>query len=64
MKCHEYCQSLFDQIFLPVLEERFADLLPRLSAGVVGWGSDVLGADDQLSRGTQLGILKVSAHAA
>ena len=50
MKCYEYCKTLFDEVFLPVLQEQFPEILPRLSAGVVGWGSDVLGADDELSR--------------
>ena len=50
MKCHEYCQAMFDEVFMPVLGERFAEVLPRLSVGLVGWGSDVLGGDDDLSR--------------
>ena len=50
MKCYEYCQALFDEVFLPVLRERFPEILPRLSVGVIGQGSDVLGADDELSR--------------
>ena len=50
MKGYEYCQALFDEVFLPVLEVRFPDILPRLSVGVVGMGSDVLGADDKESR--------------
>ena len=50
MRCYEYCQVLFDEIFLPVLRERFPDILSFLSAGVVGQGSEVLGADDELSR--------------
>ncbi len=50
LKGHVYCKVLFDEVFLPVLKERFPDVLPRLSAGVIGLGSDVLGADDELSR--------------
>ena len=50
LKGHVYCEILFDEVFLPVLKERFSDVLPRLSAGVIGLGSDVLGADDELSR--------------
>ena len=49
LKGHTYCKILFYEIFLPVLKERFPDVLPRLSAGVIGVGSDVLGADDELS---------------
>ena len=50
LKGHTYCKTLFDEFFLPVLKERFPNVLPRLSAGVIGMGSDVLGADDELSR--------------
>ncbi|MXY27867.1 DUF4037 domain-containing protein, partial [Candidatus Poribacteria bacterium] len=50
LKGHVYCQILFDEVFLPILKESFPDVLPRLSAGVIGLGSDVLGADDELSR--------------
>ena len=50
VKGHVYCKILFDKIFLPILKERFPDVLPRLSAGIIGLGSDVLGADDELSR--------------
>lgn len=50
MKCHEFCQALFDERFLPLLQERFPQILPKLSIGVVGAGSEVLGADDELSR--------------
>ena len=50
LKGHVYCKVLFDEVFLPVLKKRFPDVLPRLSAGIIGLGSDVLGADDELSR--------------
>ncbi|NKB70484.1 MAG: DUF4037 domain-containing protein [Candidatus Latescibacteria bacterium] len=50
MQGHQFCKALFDDIFLPVLQERFPDVLPRLSAGVIGSGSDVIGVDDELSR--------------
>ena len=50
LKGYTYCKTLFDEFFLPVLKERFPNVLPRLSAGVIGMGSDVLGADDELSR--------------
>ena len=33
LKGHVYCKALFDEVFLPVLKERFPDVLPRLS----GW---------------------------
>lgn len=50
LKGHVYCKVLFHEVFLPVLKEHFPEVLPRLSAGVIGLGSDVLGADDELSR--------------
>ena len=50
LKGHVYCEILFHEVFLPVLKECFPEVLPRLSAGVIGLGSDVLGADDELSR--------------
>lgn len=50
LKGHVYCKILFNEVFLPVLKECFPEILPRLSAGVIGLGSDVLGADDELSR--------------
>ena len=51
LKGHVYCKALFDEVFLPILKERFPDVLPRLSAGIIGVGSDVLGADDELNHG-------------
>jgi len=58
MKCYEYCQALFDEIFLPVLKEKHSEILPRLSVGVIGQGSEVLGADDELSRDHDWGPMK------
>ncbi len=58
MKCYEYCQALFDEVFLPVLQEKYSEILPRLSVGVIGIGSDVLGADDELSRDHDWGPMK------
>lgn len=50
MKGHQFCQALFDDIFLPILQEQFPNVLPRISAGLIGSGSDVIGADDELSQ--------------
>lgn len=50
MKCHEFCNKLFHKVFLPVIKDEFSEYLPRLSAGVFGRGSEVLGADDEFSR--------------
>ena len=56
MKCHELCQEAFFDLFKPVFEEEVPEILPRLSAGVLGGGSDSLGADDELSRDHDWGI--------
>lgn len=50
MNGQEFARALFHGVYLPVLEREFPDVLPKLSAGVVGTGSEVLGADDALSR--------------
>ena len=59
LKGHVYCKVLFNEVFLPVLKECFPEVLPRLSAGVIGLGSDVLGADDELSRDHDWGTQQV-----
>ena len=58
MQGHAYCQALFDDVFLPILQAQFPNLLPHLSAGVIGLGSDVLGADDTHSRDHDWGPCK------
>jgi len=40
----------FREYGLPTLEREFPELVGRLGAGLLGFGSDVLGADDALSR--------------
>ena len=50
MNCQEVCERAFREVFVPVLESEFPGVLERLSAGVVGGGSDSLGTDDELSR--------------
>lgn len=47
IKGAELCESFFYDIARPILEEQFSGL--RYSAGLIGWGSDVLGYDDALS---------------
>jgi len=41
------CESFFNEIACPILEEEFPGL--KYSAGLIGWGSDVLGYDDAMS---------------
>ena len=50
MKGLELARSYFHQEGLPMLERDFPELLPRLSAGLVGEGSHCFGFDDELSR--------------
>ena len=64
LKGHLYCKALFHEVFLPILKERFPDVLPRLSAGIIGLGSEVLGADDELSRDHDWGTEQVPTPAA
>ena len=40
----ELCQSFFNEIAKPILEENFPNL--QYTAGLIGYGSDVLGFDD------------------
>ena len=56
MKAQELCRRAFFDLFQPVLSEQFPDVLFRLSAGVVGGGSDSLGAGDELSRDHDWGL--------
>lgn len=47
MKGMELCQSFFHDIVKPIIGKKFATL--RYSAGLLGYGSDVLGYDDETS---------------
>ena len=40
-------ESFYNECALPLLREHYPDL--RYSAGLIGWGSDVLGYDDEVS---------------
>lgn len=50
MKGLELSRRYFQEAALPMLQEQFPQLLPRLAAGLVGEGSDCLGFDDQASQ--------------
>jgi hypothetical protein len=56
MNCQDLCRSAFSDLFRPVLEKEFPEVLTQLSVGVVGGGSDCLGADDELSRDHDWGV--------
>ncbi len=46
----EISRAYFEQFGLPMLEERFPDLLPHVAAGLFGSGSECFGFDDEVSR--------------
>ena len=49
MKGLELSRAYFESYGLPMLEEQFSEVMPFLSAGLVGSGSEVLGYDDEIS---------------
>lgn len=46
----EIAQAYFDEYGLPMLKDKFPDLLPHLAAGLFGSGSECFGFDDETSR--------------
>jgi len=50
MKGLELAEAFFNQFGLPALKQHFPDLAERAAAGLLGKGSEILGADDQHSR--------------
>ena len=44
----ELCEKFFNECAKPVIDKYFPDL--QYSAGLIGYGSDVLGYDDKVSR--------------
>ena len=50
MKGLEISEAYFAEFGLPLLRERFPDLLPLVSAGLFGSGSECFGFDDEVSR--------------
>ena len=49
MKGLELSRAYFESHGLPMLKEQFSEVMPFLSAGLVGSGSEVLGYDDEIS---------------
>ena len=56
LNCQDLCRSAFSDLFRPALEKEFPEVLTQLSVGVVGGGSDCLGADDEFSRDHDWGV--------
>lgn len=50
MKGLDISRAYFEQYGMPMLEEQFPELLPHVSAGLFGSGSECFGFDDELSR--------------
>ena len=50
MKGLEISEAYFRAYGLPMLEERFPDVLPHMAAGLFGSGSECFGFDDEVSR--------------
>ena len=50
MRGMEIAKRFFEQFGLPAMEEHFPGLKDRAGAGLIGRGSEVLGADDEHSR--------------
>ena len=50
MKGIELSRAFFEEYGMPMLKERFSDVLPLLSIGLVGSGSECFGFDDEISK--------------
>ncbi len=50
MKGIDISEAYFNEFGLPMLKEKFPDLLPDLAAGLFGSGSECFGFDDEVSR--------------
>ena len=55
MKGLELSEKYYEQVGLPMLQEKFAEFIPRIAVGLVGEGSEVLGFDDEISRDHDFG---------
>ena len=47
IKGMDLCESFFNECGLPIIQQNYPKL--KYSAGLLGWGSDVLGYDDIVS---------------
>jgi hypothetical protein len=58
MKGLDLCEAFFNEIAQPILSTNFPFL--RYSAGVIGYGSDVIGFDDAMSTDHMWGLRRCS----
>ena len=50
MKGLELCEKFFQKVGYPALKTQFPELLPKMTVGLVGQGSECLGFDDTYSQ--------------
>ena len=50
MKGIELSEKYFNEFGLPMLQNEFADILPKLACGLIGGGSECQGFDDEVSK--------------
>ncbi len=50
MKGIELSKAFFEEYGMPILKEKFSDVLPFLAVGLVGSGSECFGFDDDISK--------------
>lgn len=55
MKGLDLCEAFYWEVVRPIMAHRFPTLLERHAAGLIGYGSDVLGHDDEWSRDHEWG---------
>lgn len=55
MKGLDVCEAFYWEVVRPIIASRFPPLLKKHAAGLIGYGSDVLGHDDELSRDHEWG---------
>lgn len=55
MKGLELSEAFYWEIVRPIIAKQFPQLLEKHAAGLIGYGSDVLGYDDELSRDHEWG---------
>ncbi|MBQ7283619.1 MAG: DUF4037 domain-containing protein [Oscillospiraceae bacterium] len=51
----ELSRHYYEEIGRPVFQEKFAEYMPRIAAGLVGEGSECFGFDDEISRDHDFG---------